>query len=158
MSMNGGPKHYIYYGIMPDNMKVSNTEANQTWPRPVGMLVDTGTTLNYFPADVAQAINDLFVPPAVYGGEGTFAVRCDAVPPRVEIGIGGKAIPINPSNLILPETKQSTPDGDYCISGVAANAGLSILGDAFLEELLVVFDVSDKKQMKFAQRTDKTAQ
>ncbi|KAK7954471.1 hypothetical protein PG996_015283 [Apiospora saccharicola] len=157
MSVNGGPKHYMYYGILPDNMRVSNTETNQTWPQPAGMLVDTGTTLSYFPADVAQTINDLFVPPAEYAGSGTFAVRCDAVPPKVEIGIGGKAIPIHPSNLILPETKQTTPDGDYCMSGVGTNVGLSILGDAFLEELLVVFDISDKKQMKFAQRTDKTS-
>ncbi|KAK8058368.1 acid protease [Apiospora phragmitis] len=157
MSVNGGPKHYMYYGLMPDNMKVGNTETNQTWSKPAGMLVDTGTTLNYFPADVAQTINNLFVPPAEYAGDGTFAVRCDAAPPGIEIGIGGKAVRINPSSLILPETKQSYADGDYCLSGVAANAGLSILGDAFLEELLVVFDVSDKKQMKFAQRTDKTS-
>ncbi|KAK8065291.1 hypothetical protein PG997_012038 [Apiospora hydei] len=134
ISVNGGPKRWMYYGLMPDNMRAGNTTTNQTWAKPAGMLVDTGTTLTYFPADVAQTINSLFVPPAEYGGTGIFAVRCDAVPPKVEIGIGGKAIPMHPS--------------------VAANVGLSILGNSFLQELLVVFDVSDKKQMKFAQRTD----
>ncbi|KAK8035322.1 aspartic-type endopeptidase [Apiospora rasikravindrae] len=155
ISVNGGPKRYLYYGLMPDNMRAGNTNTTQTWPKPAGMLVDTGTTLTYFPADVSQTINGLFVPPAEYAGDGIYAVRCNAVPPKVEIGIGGKAIPIHQSSLILPETKQSYPDGDYCMSGVGAKAGLSILGDSFLQELLVVFDVSDKKQMKFAQRTDK---
>jgi hypothetical protein len=119
------------------------------------MIVDTGTTLNYLPRQAAYEINSLFNPPAEYYGSGTFIVACDATPPTVEFGIGGKKLRIDPSSLILPESRMSGFDTDYCTTGIAVSSGTNILGDVFLQEMLVVFDVSDKKQMKFAQRTDK---
>jgi hypothetical protein len=127
------------------------------WTTPTLMVIDTGTTLNYFPRQVAYDINGLFSPPAEYYGSGTFVAPCDATPPTVEVGIGGKNLKIDPSSLILPETRFPGDFYDYCTTGIAISSGTLILGDVFLQELLVVFDVSDKKEMKFAQRTDKGA-
>lgn len=98
------------------------------------------------------------IPPTVqaqYYGSGTYTVPCDAVPPTVEFGLGGKKFRIDPSSLILPETRVPEFDADYCTTGIARGSGTYILGDVFLQEMLVVFDVSDKKEMKFAQRVDK---
>lgn len=92
---------------------------------------------------------------AQYYGSGTYTVPCDAVPPTVEFGLGGKKFRIDPSSLILPETRVPEFDADYCTTGIARGSGTYILGDVFLQEMLVVFDVSDKKEMKFAQRVDK---
>ncbi|ORY71164.1 aspartic peptidase domain-containing protein [Pseudomassariella vexata] len=154
MGYNGGPKDYLYYAMRPEVLKWNSSTYSQNWTKPDGMIVDTGTTLNYFPSDIAFSINSLFSPPAEYNG-GTFAVLCDATPPTVEIGIGGKLFQIAPSSLILPETKQSNIDGDYCLTGIATGSNVLILGDVFLQEMLAVFDVSDKKELKFAMRTDK---
>ncbi|KAI1853608.1 hypothetical protein JX266_001592 [Neoarthrinium moseri] len=155
ISLNGKPREYLYYGLRPESVTFNNTQTHSNWTKPGLMIVDTGTTLNYFPRDVADNINSLFSPPAEYYGSGTYVVQCDAAPPTVEVGIGGKQFRIDPSSLILPETRQAEFDADYCTTGIARGSGTYILGDVFLQELLVVFDVSDKKEMKFAQRVDK---
>ncbi|KAH6655318.1 aspartic peptidase domain-containing protein [Truncatella angustata] len=155
ISISGKPAEYLYYGLRPESVTFNNTETASNWTKPTLMIVDTGTTLAYFPRDVADNISSLFSPPAEYYGSGTYVVQCDAIPPTVEIGIGGKKLRIDPSSLILPETRTPEFDADYCTTGIARGSGTYILGDVFLQELLVVFDVSDKKEMKFAQRTDK---
>lgn len=155
ISVNGKPREYLYYGLHPDSVTYNSSSASANWTKPGLMIVDTGTTLNYFPRDVADTINGLFSPPADYYGGGTYLVPCDATPPTLEIGIGGQVFRVDPGSMILPETRQPSFDADYCTTGIARGSGTYILGDVFLQEMLVVFDVSDQKEMKFAKRIDK---
>ncbi|ETS77156.1 hypothetical protein PFICI_11030 [Pestalotiopsis fici W106-1] len=155
ISINHKTPEYLYYGLKPESVTFNNTETSSNWTQPGLMIVDTGTTLTYLPKDVADGIANLFSPPAQYYGSGTYTVPCDATPPTVNVGLGGKKFSIDPSSLILPETRMPEFDADYCTIGIARGSGTYILGDVFLQEMLVVFDVSDKKEMKFAQRVDK---
>ena len=55
--------------------------------------------------------------------------------------------------MILPETHAE--GSNRCLSGIGAGQpGSYILGDTFMQEIVAVFDVSDKKELKFAQRLD----
>jgi hypothetical protein len=160
ISVNGKPREYLYYGLHPESVTFNGSAASGgatpgNWSKPGLMIVDTGTTLNYFPRDVADAINALFSPPADYYGGGTYLVPCDATPPSLDIGIGGQVFRVDPGSMILPETRMPSFDADYCTTGIARGSGTYILGDVFLQEMLVVFDVSDRKEMKFAKRSDK---
>jgi hypothetical protein len=117
------------------------------------MLVDSGTTINLFPDDVAAAINAAYEPSGTQETSMVWTVACDAKPPALDIVIGGKPIRTHPSSMILPE---SEIDGsNRCLSGIGAGQpGSYILGDTFMQEIVVVFDVSEKMELKFAQRTD----
>lgn len=82
-----------------------------------------------------------------------WSVPCDAVPPTLDIVIGGKAIRTHPSSMILPET--AAEGSNQCLSGIGAGQeGSYILGDTFMQEIVAVFDVSEKMELKFAQRLD----
>ena len=57
-----------------------------------------------------------------------------------------------PRHPVLPETEH----GGRCLSGIGAGQdGSYILGDTFMQELVVVFDAApERMQVKFAMRTD----
>src|SRR5947207_2019899 len=97
---------------------------------------------------MTKAINQLFAPHAVEDPQaGFFMVSCKAKPPTISLQIGGKTIYINPSNMI----KGSDADGG-CISGIqSGGSGPYLLGDTFMEGLVIVHDL-EKMQMQFAPR------
>lgn len=64
------------------------------------MLVDSGTTLNLFPAEVAAAINGAFRPPGARHSDGmAWTVACDAEPPALEVVVGGRAMRTDRSSM-----------------------------------------------------------
>ncbi|KAH8701953.1 aspartic peptidase domain-containing protein [Talaromyces proteolyticus] len=120
-------------------------------------IVDSGTFVNRFPTDAADKINAAFNPPAIYIPSADFYVTsCNATVPSFGISIGDKTFQINPTDMWLvdeptglcatsitrgfPLSKDSYPDGLY------------VLGDVFLHNVVVVFDVGNK-QMHFAPHT-----
>lgn len=110
-----------------------------------------------FPREVATAINAAYAPKGRQESSTTWSVPCDATPPTLEVFIGGKAIRTHPSSMILPETEYDDGSGSppRCLSGIGAGQpGSYILGDTFMQEIVAVFDVSEKMELKFAQRTD----
>lgn len=111
------------------------------------VVVDSGTSLIYAPADVAAEVAALYRPPATYDADyGLYVVDCASVPPVFGVVVQQKVLYVNPVDLVVDE------GGDVCITGVqSADGGLQILGDVFLRNVLVVFDVG-AAEMRFAPR------
>ncbi|KAL7625122.1 hypothetical protein AAE478_004336 [Parahypoxylon ruwenzoriense] len=148
-----GRTDYFYYDIEIDSMSWNSETVNQTATNLPDMLVDSGTTINLFPREVAAAINNAYSPAGQQEDSMVWSVPCDAVPPTLDIVIGGKAIRTHPSSMILPET--AVEGSNICLSGIGAGQpGSYILGDTFMQEIVAVFDVSEKMELKFAQRLD----
>jgi hypothetical protein len=108
---------------------------------------------------MADAINKAFSPPAVTdtsaqigSGQGVYMVECNAVPPTFGVTVGGQTFYHNGQDLILPY------GNNVCLSTIGAvvpTAGISLafLGDAFLKNVVAVFDFG-KNEMRFAARND----
>lgn len=66
-------------------------------------FLDSGSTLNYLPTDVAKAYNAKFVPPATFDQvHNNYVVDCDATVPTLEVEIGGSKFSIDGRDQILP--------------------------------------------------------
>lgn len=77
-------------------------------------------------------------------------VSCNAKAPAFGIQVGGVTLWTDPASLILPETRNSRGE---CLSGIGTTGSWPyILGDTFMQQLITVFDISDKMQVKFAKR------
>ncbi|KAI0546308.1 aspartic peptidase domain-containing protein, partial [Xylaria curta] len=152
LTTNSGKTDYFYYDIKLDSMHWVSETKNQSVTNPPNMIVDSGTTINLFPSDIAAAINAAYVPSGAREDSMVWSVPCNATPPALDIVIGGKPIRTHPSSMILPETELN--GSGRCLSGIGAGQpGSFILGDTFMQEIVVVFDVSEKMELKFAQRT-----
>ncbi|KAI1746183.1 aspartic peptidase domain-containing protein [Xylaria scruposa] len=153
LTTNSGKTDYFYYDIKLDSMHWISETKNQSVTNLPGMIVDSGTTINLFPPDIAAAINAAYVPSGARESSMVWSVPCNATPPALDIVIGGKPIRTHLSSMILPETELN--GSGRCLSGIGAGQpGSFILGDTFMQEIVVVFDVSEKMELKFAQRTD----
>jgi hypothetical protein len=113
------PRHPIeakkrtYYTINPDGVVVDG----QSTPIDFATIVDTGTTLVYFPADLTQAINEAFDPPSVFEqSSGLWENYCDAVAPDVSFTIGGKNFKISAAELLLQGELGEDPQTGGCVS------------------------------------------
>ncbi|KAE9368001.1 acid protease [Stipitochalara longipes BDJ] len=118
------------------------------------MIVDSGTPWNVLPPVTADALNALFVPPAVFDPDfGYNIVNCNAKAPWLGVKIGGEIFYHNGADLVVP-----IGDG-VCVSSIVSNAGfnlgavgtVNILGDAFLKNVVSIFDVG-ASEMRFAAR------
>ncbi|KAJ5730706.1 uncharacterized protein N7483_005214 [Penicillium malachiteum] len=156
-SIEGYTKTYDFYTIEIDAVTL-NGKSLTAAGGSVQYIVDSGTTLNYYPTAIADEVNAAFDPPAVYSDdEGAYVVDCDATPPTHGITIGGTTFTINPLDLIL--YAGTDDDGnDVCISGIDDGGDddsedLFILGDTFQKNVVTVFDVG-AVEMKFAPHVD----
>lgn len=156
-----GIPQYQFYTITTNGFSYQGSEethwSHGNWPSPVGkptdpsqvqVIVDSGTTLIYIPTGIANAVNALFIPPAIYSNvAGAYVVDCSAKAPKFGVMVGKQTFYINAQDMILGAGTGS------CISGVndAGVGGLSILGDVFLKNVLAVFDVG-ASEMRFAAR------
>jgi aspergillopepsin I len=119
-------------------------------------IVDSGTTLNYFPTTIANAVNAAFDPPGNYSDdEGAYIVSCTAKAPSLGIKIGGTVFYINALDMIL-DAGTDEDGNEVCISGIDdggsdAADDVYILGDTFQKNLVTMFDVG-AVEMRFAAR------
>ncbi|KAK1760766.1 aspartic peptidase domain-containing protein [Echria macrotheca] len=158
MPKSFGGSDYLYYALTPDKMvwKNSTSKAEQTVLPQV--IVDSGTTLNVFPYDIARSINEHFTPPAVYlKSQGGWFVPCNAAPPSLGVQIGGQMLWTDHANMILRQIVDDRTG--FCATGIGASSmgddgglGLYILGDVFMQGLVAVFDVGPRMEMRFAKR------
>lgn len=154
----GVPQHQ-FYAITPDcylyqNASITQVQTdhwiplvaaseNTTSSLPSQTIVDTGTTLVYLPPPTAHLLASLFEPPAIWDEEeGLFLVSCQALAPSFAVQIGGVVFPVEKQDLLLDEQRED----EYCQAGftageLASGIGIGILGDVFLRNVLVVFDV-----------------
>ncbi|KAI0157746.1 aspartic peptidase domain-containing protein [Xylariaceae sp. FL1272] len=152
-TLNTGKEDYYYYDIKIDAISWSSTTTNKSVSDLPNMLVDSGTTINLFPSDIATAINAAYSPPGQQETTEVWTVPCNATPPVLDIVIGGKPVRTHSTSMILPETEDG--GSGRCISGIGAGQpGSFILGDTLMQEIVAVFDVSEKMELKFAQRLD----
>ena len=129
-TIEGYPKTYDFYtininGVILDGKPVPSSGGG------IQYIVDSGTTLNYFPTPVADAVNAAFIPPAVYSDdEGAYVVDCKAKAPSLGITISGKTFWTNALDMIL--LAGTDEDGnDVCISGID-DGGDDLAGDVFI--------------------------
>ncbi|KAF7863925.1 hypothetical protein EAF04_006890 [Stromatinia cepivora] len=158
-SIDGLPKGYDFYTIDIGGAYVNGKAISV--PGKQYYVVDSGTTANYFPTAVADAINKAFKPAAVYREDvGGYVVSCTAAPPVFGVKIGGSMFYTNPLDMILHIGRNS--DGtDICMSSVFDGGNdfaesLYVLGDAFLKNVVAVFDVG-AGVMQFAARENYTS-
>ena len=105
---------YFFYTVEIDAYKYAGASANLTGSGKQAIL-DTGTTLNYLPTDVAADFNSKFTPPAV-NQDGFWIVDCNATAPVFTATIGGVDFTVDPRDNILPSGTDE--DGaPVCISG-----------------------------------------
>lgn len=172
-SISGYPKGYDFYTIEVDSINLNGKALSGgsgakyivclTWhkrdycdKRLMLIQVDSGTTLNYYPTSMANAVNAAFSPPATYNDtQGAYVVDCNAAAPAHTITIGGTEFTISPLDMIL------YAGDDLCISGIDdggndASEDLYILGDTFQKNVVSVFDVG-AAEMKFAPHVNYTS-
>ncbi|KAJ5894202.1 acid protease [Penicillium taxi] len=160
-SIEGYSKGYDFYTINIDSVSVNGKTISGAGGTDIQYIVDSGTTLNYYPTAVADAVNAAFEPAATYNSdEGAYVVDCKATAPTHTITIGGTAFTINPLDLIL---YAGTDDegNDICITGIVDGGDdysedVFILGDTFQKNVVTVFDVG-ATELKFAPNVDYTS-
>ncbi|QSZ35454.1 hypothetical protein DSL72_008324 [Monilinia vaccinii-corymbosi] len=116
----------------------------------VQLSIDSGTSLIFLPNSIASALGALYNPPAVYNHErSAYSVPCNASAPYFAVVIGGVRFPIDPRDMIQDD---NTGTGG-CVAGVNNGdpSNFYTLGDVFLKNVLVVFDVG-ASQLKFRSR------
>ncbi|KAK4454841.1 aspartic peptidase domain-containing protein [Podospora aff. communis PSN243] len=138
---------YSFYTIIPDGWEYDQTINSKKYP----FIVDSGTTLNYLPPSIAVAINQAFNPPAVYLWQyGAYFTQCDAIAPPIGVILDGITFWFNPVDLIY--RGWTDPSTSLCMTSIAnGGAGPYILGDAFMQGAVVVYDVGQAK-MRFIPR------
>lgn len=116
-------------------------------------VVDSGTTQILVDRQLARDINAMYAPIAQEDPDaGGWFVKCNATAPTLGFQFGGKMFYALPESMILSEIKYPGRP-DYCLTAVNESPlPLAILGDAFMQGLNVVFDVSEKKEIRFANR------
>ncbi|KAL8371858.1 hypothetical protein RB595_001586 [Gaeumannomyces hyphopodioides] len=146
-----GVVDYFYYTVLPDAISFNNSQRALRASNVPAFIVDSGTTLNLFPYEIAASINNLFTPPGVLDPtQGAWFVPCDATPPSLSVTLGGTVIKTHPSSMILPEVQDSW---GRCASGIGYTDGFPyILGDVFMQNLVTVFDLGEKKEIRYAER------
>ncbi|KAM0716795.1 hypothetical protein Q7P37_008240 [Cladosporium fusiforme] len=121
---------------------------------PFQAVVDTGNQMNLFPKEIAVAINEQFNPVAVLDEDsGVYIVDCNATTPELGITLDGQTFwHQSPEDLIYRDLS------GFCYSSVAptgteGDLTLNFIGDAFLRNVVSVFDFG-KEEMRFAARTE----
>lgn len=108
-------------------------------------VIDSGTTLSFFPSAVLRRYMSLFSPPGRFDpSTGFWFVDCSSTPPPLGVKIGGRVFWHNGRDLIKPFRWARNGRRRSCISGVQESGrlgGINILGDVFLGNVLAVFDL-----------------
>ncbi|KAH9223954.1 aspartic peptidase domain-containing protein, partial [Leptodontidium sp. 2 PMI_412] len=115
------------------------------------MVVDSGTFANIVPDNLANQINDQWIPPAVFDQQqGQFKIDCAATAPDVGVTLNGTTFAMKSAAAIQK-------DGTNCFSawvggGTAGDVKSTfVLGDVFMKSVVSVFDLGTT-EMHFAAR------
>lgn len=118
-------------------------------------IVDSGTAPNFIPTPAADDLNKQFVPPAVYNATlGYWVVDCDAKAPYAAFKIGGKVMPMDPRDMIVPSLNGLVGYENVCFSAFGDGGDITdaqLIGEVWQHGYVVVYD-QGKKQLHFADR------
>ncbi|KIK69883.1 hypothetical protein GYMLUDRAFT_236344 [Collybiopsis luxurians FD-317 M1] len=149
LPQNGTRVTYFYYTVDVESM--SFTGNKKTFGTTNNIILDTGTTLNYVPTNVANAFAAAFDPPAVFDEDfGVYVVVCSAKVPEFTVNIAGKVFTVDSADNLLPLGIQDDNGNDLCASGTsdggpAEQGNIFILGDTFLHNVVVTFNIQTKE-------------
>lgn len=141
-------------------------------------VVDNGNYFNQLPTEIAAGILAAYDPPpsaeairaAAAGGLTPAPVSCSAAAPALGLAIGGRTFWHRPEDLVV-QLDDGTGLAGPCVATVMGPAGgsgggggdagvsgltLNFLGDAFLHNVVAVFD-QGADEMRFAARADSVA-
>lgn len=112
-------------------------------------LLDSGTSLTYFPSDIASSLFDLFN--ASYSKSiGYYLTSCD-LEGSLEYSFSGANISVPFSSLLIPVTDETGATAKIsgnaaCAVGILeASYEFALLGDTFLRSAYVVYDLKNNK-------------
>jgi len=140
---NGPGSEFFFYTV--DVQAYTFPGSNRVVTANNNTILDTGTTLNFVPTDVAASYNAQFHPPAVLDTDADlYVVDCNAQVPEFNVIIGGKTFTIDGRDQILPA---GTDDNGniICITGTQDGGpdvaeDIFILGDVFLHNVVSTFN------------------
>ncbi len=147
---------YTFYVIVINGLTYERSNetnwSHPSFPNPleppsnashIQVVIDSGISLIYLFTGIANAVNALFDPPAVFEETlGVYAVKCSAKAPEFGVEIGGQTFFVSDIGL----------GKGFCDTGINdADHGVSILGAVFLKNVLAIFDVG-AGEMRFAAR------
>lgn len=157
--ITSGKRTRSYWATTIKNTKYGTSSNLTTNSTSYQVFLDSGNYIQYLPAAVAEPINALFDPPAVYkeGYEG-YVVDCSAKAPEFGLTIGNQTFFHNGQDLIY-----QTADG-VCITNIMPlekvkllnQLKFGIIGVPFLKNVVAVFDFG-KDEMRFATRVGSKA-
>lgn len=158
---NDNPEYDFYsiditgWAYSNDSSAIFDVDGTGTNPRytplntaaTAAVILDSGTSLIYAPPTVVGDLAALYAPAATFDAASQlYTVPCAATAPVFGVVVAAKVLYVNPADLIIRAAS------DLCIMGVqSSGAGHMILGDVFLRNVLVVFDVG-AAEMRFAAR------
>lgn len=117
-------------------------------------LVDSGTSTLSLPDRVFRSVIKAYSPAAKFNKEvDDFLVSCSATPPALGVKITGEMFTIDAKDMIVPSQAGDGLPSGLCFLGVDSNGhDGAILGDTFMTNAVVVFDLGATPQIKFQQR------
>ncbi|KJX99746.1 hypothetical protein TI39_contig352g00001 [Zymoseptoria brevis] len=143
----GGEPHYFSYE--------DDTESSKhVLARPSHVEIDCGNWFANIPDDVVNATAALFDPPGRWEDEANgWVADCDAAVPSIALRIDGVDLWFE-KKAMLSEPYSSKSGPDYCYLGMQGDngSGLASAGVTWLQGLVTVYDIGNKR-MLFAQRT-----
>ncbi|KIK51004.1 hypothetical protein GYMLUDRAFT_266014 [Collybiopsis luxurians FD-317 M1] len=143
---NGTRVTYFYYTVDVESM--SFTGNTQVFGTTNDIILDTGTTLNYVPTDVADAFAAAFDPPATWDDDfGLYVFSCgNSTVPEFTVNIAGTTFVVDPEDNVLPLGVNDDDGNEVCASGTTdggpnENGNIFILGDTFLHNVVTTFNI-----------------
>jgi hypothetical protein len=134
-------------GLSLSNSSVSKSYSSNTLP--IGVLLDSGSSLTYLPDSLVQSIyTDVGV--TFDSSTGTPYVPCSLMDQATNLNFtfSTPSIPVSLRELVLPAgSGLAFPDGTpACVFGIVpAGSGNSVLGDTFLRSAYVVYDLASNQ-------------
>lgn len=117
-------------------------------------VVDSGQPLNLLPHEILDDIHALFDPAVYYDtASGIYVAECNSRPARLGIQLADRVFWHNPADLIVPVSDGSCMSALYPTASSSLNVSFNFLGDAFLRNVVAVFDFGND-EMRFAARSD----
>jgi hypothetical protein len=151
LPQNASSVTYFYYTVDVESMSFTGNTDKKAFGTTNDIILDTGTTLDYVPTQVADAFAAAFDPPAVFDNDfGLYVVVCTATVPEFTVNIGGVEFTVDPADNLLPLGISDDDGNALCGSGTtdggAPEAGnIFILGDTFLHNVVVTFNIETEE-------------